>query len=341
MSGLIGPSTASGRRASPGRATAKAHANIALVKYWGKRDLPLNLPSAGSLSMTLAGLTTTTTVTFCAEERDRLVLDGHEAAGPLAKALPVLSAIRARAGLEAPALVESSNDFPTGAGLASSASGLAALTVAAAAAAGLDLAPEELSRIARLGSGSACRSIFGGFAEWRAGEAADGADSHAVPLFDADHWDLRVVVAVVSEAAKPVGSTAGMRHTLETSPFHGPYLATVDGDLAAARAALAVRDISALGRVAERSCLRMHALMLAADPALAYLKSESWQVIEAVRGLEKRGVPCFFTADAGPNVKVFCLPEAVGAVRECLLGMRAVCRLVSARPGPGAFVVDP
>lgn len=319
------------------KATARAHSNIALVKYWGKRHVGLNLPARGSLSMTLAGLTTTTTVEF-GEWVDSLTIDG--VALGLKKALPVLDLVRERANLQLGARIESINDFPTGAGLASSASGLAAVTLAAAAAAGLDLSRAELSALARRGSGSATRSLFGGFAEWRAGAEPDGSDSHAVPLFDEHHWDLRVVVAVVSEGQKAVGSTAGMTHTLETSPYHQPYLDTVEVDLTAARDAIGRRDLVALGQVAERSALRMHALMMAADPALVYLRSESWAVIQAVRTLQAGGVACFFTADAGPNVKVFCAPEAVEAVRSELLKLVAVRRLVAARPGPGATVME-
>ena len=323
------------------RATAKAHANIALVKYWGKRDIPRNLPAAGSLSMTLAGLTTTTRVTFGGDTSDRLLIDGEEQApAALGKVLRVVEPLRLRAGVDTRVLVESWNDFPTGAGLASSASGLAAATVATAAALGLDLSVTKLSEIARVGSGSACRSLFGGFSEWSAGEREDGTDSHAAPLFPPEHWDLRVVVAMVSEAQKAVGSTRGMAHTLETSPFHAPFLKTVDRDLAAAREAIASCDLPSLGRVAERSCLRMHALMMGADPALVYLQPESWEVIRVVRALQERGVPCFFTADAGPNVKVFCDPSAEEQILSELQSLRCVRRLASARPGPGAEVVS-
>lgn len=322
------------------KATARAHSNIALVKYWGKRDAALNLPAAGSLSLTLAGLTTTTTVTFGEGSADALILDGR-AMPPAAldKARRVLDLVRERAGLRLPARIESHNDFPTGAGLASSASGLSALTVAAAAAAGLDLGRTALSAIARVGSGSACRSLFGGFVEWQAGSLADGSDSVAVPLHPPEHWDLRVVVAVVSEREKPVGSTRGMEHTRETSPYHVPYLATVDADLRAAREAIAARDLHGLARVAERSSLRMHAAMMGADPALTYLTSDTWQVIEAVRGLQRAGAPAFLTMDAGPNVKVFCAPDAVETVRRALLELRSVRRLVAARPGAGAELV--
>ncbi len=325
-----------------GRATARASANIALVKYWGKRDPTLNLPARGSFSVTLAGLTTTTTVTIGASRgEDQLVLNGELAdAGVLKKAKRVLDPLRDRAGARAAFQVSSNNDFPTGAGLASSASGLAALAVATAGALGLELDSAELSRVARVGSGSACRSLYGGYVEWLAGERADGVDSYAVPRFDADWWDLRVVVAVVAPGKKAVSSTDGMTHTKDTSPFHEPFLATVDGDLSAAKAAVFARDLSALGQVAERSSLRMHAAMQGADPALVYLAPESWVVISAVRKLQEAGVPVFFTADAGPNIKVFTTPEAQDTVRSALIDLPVVRRLVAARPGGAAERIE-
>lgn len=324
------------------RATAWAHANIALVKYWGKRDLELNLPSAGSLSLTLDGLTTTTTVTFGGAASDTLVVDGSVATEPaLGKALRVVAPVRDRAGIDSPVLIESENSFPTGAGLASSASGLAALAKAAIRAAGLDLTDAELSVLARLGSGSACRSIFGGFVQWQAGTAEDGRDSHAVMLFPPEHWDLRTLVTVVEDRPKEVGSTAGMIRSQETSPYHEAFVAHADQDLTAAREAIAARDLAALGRVAERSCLRMHAAMMAGDPPLIYLTSESWQVIEAMLRLRADGVPLFFTADAGPNVKIFCEPVAMTDVEGALRRVACVKQVIQARPGAGAQVVEP
>ncbi len=323
------------------QATVRACANIALVKYWGKRDARLNLPLAGSISLTLDPLITTTTVCFGDGEHDRLVLDGA-VAGPagLDKARRVLDLIRERAGLRAPARIESQNAFPTAAGLASSASGLAALTVAAARAAGLELSPAELSVIARQGSGSACRSLFGGFVEWDAGRAADGSDSHGRPLHPVDHWDLRVVVAVISSRRKAVGSTRGMTDTRRTSPYLDAFVASVGEDLPAARRAIDARSLAELARVAERNCLRMHAAMLAADPPLVYLQPQSWQVIDAVRRARDEGIAAFFTADAGPNVKVFCLPEAQPRVLQLLEGLGVVERVITARPGPAPVVLE-
>jgi len=324
------------------RAVARARSNIALVKYWGKRDARLNLPAAGSLSLTLEGLSSTTEVVFGASAADELWLDDQRAPEPaLRKALRVVDEVRRRAGLATPVRIRSRNDFPTGAGLASSASGLAALAVAAARAAGLELSPAELSALARLGSGSACRSLFGGFVEWRAGERADGSDSHGVPLFAPEHWDLRCCAVIVSEAKKPVGSTEGMQHTAASSPFHAGFVASVPADLDEARAAIAARDLAALARVAERSCLRMHADMQASAPPLLYLRKESWGVIAAVRELRERdGLPVFFTADAGPNVKAFCEPAALPALQARLGALPGVQRLLLARPGGPAELLE-
>jgi len=320
--------------------TARAHANIALVKYWGKRDSTLNLPAASSLSMTLAGLTTTTTVRFDDQETDRLILNGEQQSdGALKKIVPVLDAVRSRAGMSRCALVTSQNDFPTAAGLASSASAMAALALAASRAAGLSLTDTECSQLARLGSGSAARSIFGGTVVWEAGTAQDGSDCIAHMAYPPEHWDLRVLVAVVSDQQKPIGSTEGMNHTRATSPFFQAYLDTVPQDIAQALAAIENRDVAALGVVAERSCLRMHATMMGADPPVQYLRSASHQIMNAVRRMRDEGAPVFFTADAGPNIKVFCEPSAVSTVRSTLEGMDGVTSIIQARIGPGAAVV--
>ena len=323
------------------KATAKAHANIALVKYWGKRCLKYNLPSASSLSLTLDGLDTTTTVSFGHSSEDMLRIDGVDLGpGALGKVLAVVDPVRAAAGITAPVCVESTNNFPTGAGLASSASGLAAVALAAVNAAQLDWPLQKISALARRGSGSASRSLYGGYVEWMRGEREDGEDSYAIPVADASHWDLRVVVAVVSAGKKPVGSTDGMMHTQRTSPYHQAFLDSVPGDISSAKEAISKRDLALLRQVTERSCLRMHADMQAADPPLVYLQPSSWEVISTVRRLQNDGVPAFFTADAGPNIKVFCEPDAVPTVREALMDLRVVQKLVVARPGAGATVVD-
>ncbi|HVU51447.1 MAG TPA: diphosphomevalonate decarboxylase [Polyangia bacterium] len=323
-------------------ATAVAGTNIALVKYWGKRDAALNLPAAGSLSLTLDGLGTRTTVRFSdALDADRLVLGGAAAdARATGRVSAFLDRVRARAGLRARAEVVTANDMPTASGLASSASGFAALAVAATRAAGLALPPPELSELARLGSGSAARSIFGGLVEMAPGARADGRDAVAAPVPGGDWPELRLVVAVTSEGAKAVGSTEAMERTARTSPYYAAWLASVPGDLADARAAIAARDLRRLGAVAERSALRMHASALAAEPGLLYWSAATIAAIEAVKALRAGGVPAFFTIDAGPHVKVLCADGDAPAVDQALLRTPGVLRTVVAAPGRGARVVE-
>jgi diphosphomevalonate decarboxylase len=321
--------------------TAVAGTNIALVKYWGKRDPALNLPATGSLSLTLESLGTRTTVCFDGGSEDRLILDGDMAAGDVvARTSSFLDKVRARAGITTRALVTSANSVPTAAGLASSASGFAALAVAAARAAGLSLSATELSALARLGSGSAARSLFGGFAEMSRGERNDGADAVAHPIADGDGWDLRLVVAVTATGPKPMGSTAAMEHTARTSPFHPAWIAGVDADLADARRAIAARDLTGLGRVAERSALRMHANAMAADPPVLYWNAATIAAIARVRGLRDAGTSAFFTIDAGPHVKVLCAAADAPAIAFALTTVPGVLRTIVAAPGPGARVVE-
>jgi diphosphomevalonate decarboxylase len=322
-------------------AIAQAQPNIALVKYWGKRDVPLNLPAVGSLSITLDTLWTRTRVRFDPSlKADRVLLNGKSDDKEARRVIECLDLLRARASNTQCALVESENNFPTGAGLASSASGFAALVVAATKALSLDLTLAEQSELARRGSGSASRSIFGGYVEWSRGERADGRDSIARPILDAAQWPLSVVVAVTSTAQKSIGSTEGMNRTRDSSPFYDAWVDTSEADLAEARAAVLDKDFDKLAAVAEYSCLKMHALALAARPGLLYWNGATVEAMHAVRGLRARGVPVFFTVDAGPQVKAVCPPEAAAQVRETLQAIPGVLRLHETGLGAGARIID-
>jgi diphosphomevalonate decarboxylase len=326
--------------------TARACANIALVKYWGKRDAHtgLNLPAAGSLSLTLDALVTTTTVGFDpVRAEDELVLDGRGA--PADRVAPFLELVRERAGIRHRALVETQNAFPTGSGLASSASGFAALAVAAAAAAGLDLSPRDLSVLARQGSGSAARSIFGGFVRMHAGTAADGSDAFAEPIVERPDAGLaarvRMVVAIVGGGApKRHSSRDAMTHSRATSPLHAAWLATVPGDLAAAEAAIAAGDLAALGAIAEASALAMHATAIAARPAILYWQPPTVAALDAVARLRDDEVPAWATIDAGPHVKVLTdSAHADGVARE-LRAVPGVTDVLISGAGSGAAIVE-
>ncbi|MFT3877205.1 MAG: diphosphomevalonate decarboxylase [Propioniciclava sp.] len=331
----------------PGAATATAHANIALIKYWGKADHALILPRTSSLSLTLDELYTTTTVRFLdAPGDDRVTLDGEPVTGrPLQRITALLDLVRERAGLRAPAEVTSLNTVPTAAGLASSASGFAALAGAAAAASGLDLSPRELSRLARRGSGSASRSIFGGLAIWHAG--TDDASSYAEPVHDGAEGggfadELALVVLVLDAGRKTVSSREAMRLSVETSPAYEPWVAGHAGQLAEALDAIAHRDLARLGEVAEANALGMHATMRAATPSVDYLTEASHAALRAVADARASGFPAWATMDAGPNVKVLTSADRADALerwlRQRLEPSVPQLRTIVTHAGPGLQV---
>ncbi|TMA37712.1 MAG: diphosphomevalonate decarboxylase [Deltaproteobacteria bacterium] len=320
--------------------TARANVNVALVKYWGKRDTVLNLPATGSISLTLDGLGTEAAVAFGGGgEADRLAIDGVETTGGEAtRVTRFLDLVRAAAHRRERATVAMRSTVPRGIGLASSAAAFAALALAASRAAGLALDPPGLSALARRGSGSASRSIFGGFVEWHRGERADGVDSFAEPLAPLEHWDVRTVVAVTSTAPKTVSSRDGMVRTA-ASPFYPAWVAGAEADLAATRAAIRARDLEALGLVAEHSALKMHAAGLAARPPLVYWRPATVGCIHRVWALRAEGVSAFFTIDAGPQVKVLCTPADAPRVAAALEAVPGVERIVTCRPGRGAELI--
>lgn len=316
------------------RAAAIAHPNIALIKYWGKRDKGTNLPAVGSLSITLDGMASRTTVEFDSSQRgDNLLLNGREDAATAAKVTACLDILRRRAGVRHGARVESVNDFPTGAGLASSASGFAALVTAAAGALGLPLAVNELTDIARLGSGSAPRSLFGGFALMR---NEPGGSVTCTALLSETEWPLDVVIAVTESGPKNVSSRDGMERSRLTSPFYPQWVATHEADLSAGVDFVRRRDFDSLAEVAEHSCLKMHAVMMTTRPPLIYWTPATLACIQLVARLRGAGVPVFSTVDAGPQVKAICLPEARDRVRAALAEVPGVSRLIDCRLGAAA-----
>jgi diphosphomevalonate decarboxylase len=305
-------------------ATAVAHANIALAKYWGKRDEVLALPATSSLSLTLDAFRTTTTVTvgdLPAGSADTGTLDGAPMTGDaLGRVQRFLDLVRGLAGSDAPASVVSTATVPTGAGLASSASGFAALAGAATAAYGLDLDPRALSRLARRGSGSASRSVFGGLVVWHAG--TNDLTSYAEP---------------VPSGVKSVSSRVAMKRTVETSPFFDGWVESTEQDVATMLDLIAAGDLAAVGDLAESNALRMHATMLGARPPVRYWTGHTMTVLDEVQALRADGLPCWATMDAGPNVKVLCAGRDLDAVAAALAGGPdglAGRRVVTARPGP-------
>lgn len=327
-------------------ATAQACANIALVKYWGKRPGPFNLPAAGSLSLTLDALVTTTQVAFDpglapALAHDELVLDGAPGKpGELARTAEFLDLVRGAAGIATRARVVSRNQFPTASGLASSASGFAALAVAAAAAAGVAMSPRALSILARRGSGSAARSVFGGFVRMHAGRAEDGSDAFAEPIASPLTDRVRLVIAVVGGGVpKAHGSRDAMAHTAETSPLYRAWLELVPRDLACAEAALAAGDLEQLGAITEGNALAMHATAIAARPAVIYWQPATLAALACVRALRAAGRAAWATMDAGPHVKVLTTAADAPAVAAALREVAGVTEVsIAAAGGPAAIV---
>jgi diphosphomevalonate decarboxylase len=320
--------------------TAVAHPNIALIKYWGKADEKHMIPYVDSLSLTLDVFPTETTVRLSPAARaDSVTLDGKPADGePRQRVVAFLDLVREMAGRAEHAIVDTRNAVPTGAGLASSASGFAALTLACAAAYDIDLDLTALSRLARRGSVSAARSMFGGFAVCHAGQGAGiAADlgSYAEPLLVPD-FDPALVIALVNPGPKAVSSRAAMRRTVETSPLYRSWAASSKADLAGMMTALHRGDLDAVGEIAERNALGMHATMLAARPAVRYLSPPTVAVLDSVLQLRADGVSAYATMDAGPNVKVLCHRSDASAVAEAVLGAAPGSSVVIAGQGPGA-----
>lgn len=334
--GFADERTESGGLVVGGAVVARACVNIALVKYWGKvaasRPEDANLPAVPSLSLTLDGLYTETRVRFCPDASDDVfLLDGAPLdAGGARRARVILDRIRELADVAAPFHVDSVNHVPTAAGLASSASSMAALAAATARCAGLALDRGALSEIARIGSGSASRSVFGGWAAWEGRRARQVAPP--------DHWDVAVVVALVDSGAKAVSSRDAMNRTATTSPLYRGWVAQAPESFAEALEALRARDLDALAAVMERSTMRMHASALGAAPPVLYWEPATLAAVRAVERMRSDGVSCGFTMDAGPNVKVFCHGQDVSRVATELGALAGVARTVIARPGPGVSV---
>lgn len=285
-------------------AKAYAPSNIALSKYWGKRDAALNLPLNSSLSISLGDLGSHTAVAPSVSGQDEVLLNGaHLDPGSAFATRALRFADIFRAGKEIPLRIESENTIPTAAGLASSASGFAALTKALCAAFDLGLSETEMSRIARIGSGSAARSFWHGFVRWSKGEAADGWDSYGSRL---NHtWDdLRIAIVPVNKGVKPQSSRDGMNHTVETSPLFAGWPAQAEADCAFIEQAILARDFAALGPRVEANALAMHATMIAARPPLAYLTEKSWNILSRLWQARTEGLEAYATMDAGPNVKL-------------------------------------
>ncbi|MCC6261374.1 MAG: diphosphomevalonate decarboxylase, partial [Anaerolineales bacterium] len=307
------------------------------IKYWGNRDNELRLPVNGSISMNLDGLFTKTTVAFNSSKQDTLLINNDEIRGKgLERVAYILDLVRKLANITEKAEVTSENNFPAGAGIASSAAAFAALALSASTAAGLNLSESELSKLARRGSGSASRSIPGGFVEWQMGTSE--ADSFAFSIADVNHWNLVDCIAVVNSAHKKTGSTEG--HALAgTSPLQDARVADTTRRLDICRNAILKKDFEAFANIIEHDSDMMHSVMMTSNPPLMYWQAATVEIFHQVRAWRSKGLPVGYTVDAGANVHVLCLGEYAKEVEKRLSELPGVEKILTAQTGGGAKII--
>lgn len=312
-----------------GKVIVQAHPNLALIKYWGKRDEELMLPTKSSLSLTLEALTTETTVTY-AQKKDSIELGFAQTPAALQKIYAFLDLFRSTYGIHCHFSISSSNNFPTGTGLASSSSGFAALAYGLATLCNLNLSERELSILARRGSGSASRSIPGGIAIWHKGTTSDGTDCYAQQIFDKGHWpELRVLAVIVDDKEKKINSRNAMRATTTTNPLsYQSWITTSEHRLAEMAVAIKHKDLVSVGHLAEQDWHGMHASILDTQPSLTYWTQTSYTAIKTVEQIRARGTPCFFTTDAGANVFVCCNADNVSYIKQILASIPGVISII-------------
>lgn len=322
------------------KATAVSHSNIALVKYWGKGDEKLRLPVNSSVAIALDNLTTTTTVEFLEtlqQDEVELVGVGFEE-GEVEKVSKHLDRVREMAGIKTRAKVVSNNSFPKAAGMASSASGFSALSVAAASAAGLKLSEKELSILARQGSGSASRSIPGGVSVWHAGISSE--TSYAERISYPKEWDLRVLLVMAEDtSAKKVGSTEGMALAV-TSPYFKTAVSEAEANIERLKVAMKKGDYEAFGKVIEDECFRLHTICMTTTPNILYWRGVTVEVFQKLYKLREQGISAFFTVDAGPHVHVVCQAKDVESVKAALGELSGIKTIIECGIGEGTMVVE-
>lgn len=314
--------------------TIKASSDIALVKYWGKKDEVLRLPENGSISIILDGLDTITTVEFSDQyAADEVSIQGERIDSSSREAKRVfkqLERVRSLAGVDTRAKVVSENTFPRGTGLSSSGSGMAALTYAAVAALDLDISEKEMSILARQASGTACRCACGGFVEWLDGDTSETSYSHTI--FPKDHWDIRDVVAVVDEGKKKISSTEG-HTTAQSSLFFTARQEKIAKKIDVVKAALERRDFTKLGQLVEAEALEFHSILFTSNPPLILWYPGTLQVMQEVQQMRDEGIECYFTVNTGFNLHILTLPEHEQTVQKRLSELPLVVKTLTANVG--------
>lgn len=318
--------------------TSVSPANIAFIKYWGKKNPKLNIPYNDSVSMNLDSCFTKTTTEFDPKlKNDKVYIGGIEVEGDKRqRVVKILNLIRAKAKIKFFAKVESENNFPSDAGIASSASGFSALALSASAAAGLNLNQKELSRLARMGSGSACRSIPDGFTFWKKGK--DDVSSYAVEIAPPGFWDIRDVIAITSEGGKKTSSTEG--HELATtSPYFALRIKNIGRRISKLKKAFLEKDIKKFGTLMEEEAIDLHLMAMSSKPPVHYWNSGTLEVMHEVIRLRENGIYCYFTMDAGPNVHIICLEDDEPKVKNAIKKLPLVKKVISNKAGKGARII--
>jgi len=337
------------------KATAIAPANIAFIKYWGKKDEVLRLPENGSVSMCLSNLLTTTTVEFSLEYKENSVDIGGDKGNERPAYVPITSGlrrgkkegttriiahidrIRKIAGISLKAKVVTKNNFPTGTGLSSSASGFAALTLAGAKAAGLNLTEKNLSILARQGSGSACRSIPDGFVEWLDGNTSE--TSYGISLFPPEHWEICDVVAVVSREKKETPTTEGMKGA-RSSLFLPTRLRNIKDKINRIKDLIKDKRFKDFGEMVEAEALELHAIMLTSQPSLIYLMPNSILLMKLVKKWRSEGLECYFTVNTGQDIHIIVEKKNVSELLERLKTIEEVRNIIINESARGARIAE-
>lgn len=316
--------------------TVRAHTNIALIKYWGKKDAKLRLPLMSSLSMTLDKFYTDTSIEVA--DKNVFYLNGKKQTDDSSKRVfTYLELLKQKFGVNDSLAVTSINHVPTAAGLASSSSAFAALASAFCAYYNINVNQKELSRLARLGSGSASRSIYGGFAIWQKGN--DDESSFAYALDEHPKMDLHLLAVELNQNKKKISSTRGMQDA-QSSPFFEPWIARNELELKEMIGAIKSNDFSKLGNLAELNASEMHAINLTATPPFTYFEPDTIKAIKLVQNLRHQGIECYYTIDAGPNVKVLCQLKNVKDIKEHFESCFNNVNIVDASFGPGVLSLD-
>jgi len=316
-------------------ATAIAHPNFALIKYWGKSNVSGNIPAMNSLAITLDSMTSETTVSFPdGLKKDTWILNGVEQPSLGQIQLPC-EHLKKISHIDQPCLIESTNNFPTAAGLASSASGIASLITALDNALGTKLSSQQMVEAAMLGSGSAARSLFSGFVHLEVVQD----QSKCATILEAKEWPLNVIVCVTSTKQKTISSRQGMEISRKTSPMYSDWARNHQEDMELALKAIAAKNFDQLGKIAEQNCLKMHKVMKTSQPPIDYWNLATNSCVETVKNMQGEGIPIFFTIDAGPQVKIICEPDVCKDVVSLMERVPGVQSIIESRLGKGARII--